>query len=789
VYRKGLPATLRVGEKLNRRARLIFPLMPALRLILLWHQHQPFYKDLVTGEYRLPWVRLHALKDYYGMVKLLDEFPNVHQNFNLVPSLITQIQDYVAGTAQDPFLKVAAKPARDLTQKERQFALQYLFQANPANVIGRYPRYWELREKFREHGYSAEKAEKYLEPQQFTDLQVLSQIAWFDEFFLEDKDIAGLIQKERNFSLDDQSFVIKRERELLAKVLPVYADAAKKGSIEISATPFYHPILPLVCDTNAGGVSTPGLPLPQNRFRHPEDAREQLVRALDLHQEVFGVRPKGVWPSEGSVSEEAIAIAHSLGVQWMATDEGVLGRSTGVFFQRDGNGRLPAHLADRLYTIHRYEKGETAMHMVFRDHTISDMIGFVYSGMDPGDAARHLLHNIQEAARPVLEQGRDAVVSVILDGENAWEYYPKSGREFLRRFYDALQSENGLEAVTVSEAIECHRNISPLPSIVPGSWINANFNVWIGAPEDNRAWDYLHHAREFYTQNAPRATEAQRKLAFEEILIAEGSDWNWWYGPEHHSANDRDFDELYRKHLSNVYQALGAAPPDYLSQPITGGEVRPAFTPQTAYIHPRVSADKIRYFEWMGAAIFTADQRAGAMHGKQFLLDSVHAGIDSAFVYGRLDFAGPVPDMEFDLVVNLESWANGEARPRRVLRLDAKVQDRKLTEWRVEGREEPSPGHWSNNDESAKAALLRNFEFQLPLSWLLATPGSSLSSDHNHNSGNGAQSKAGAAPISPTSRLKMRFSLWQNRLPVDALPVEGWIELQLVSEGELASGM
>jgi alpha-amylase/alpha-mannosidase (GH57 family) len=763
--------------------------MPVLRLILLWHQHQPFYKDLVTGEYRLPWVRLHALKDYYGMVKLLDEFPNVHQNFNLVPSLITQIQDYVAGTAQDPFLNVAAKPAKDLTQKERQFALQYLFQANPANVIGRYPRYWELREKFREHGYSAEKAEKYLEPQQFTDLQVLSQIAWFDEFFLEDKDIDGLIKKERNFSVDDQSFVIKRERELLGRVLPAYADAAKNGSIEISATPFYHPILPLVCDTNAGGVSTPGLPLPQNRFRHPEDAREQLVRALDLHEQVFGVRPKGLWPSEGSVSEEAIAIAHSLGVQWMATDEGVLGRSTGVFFQRDGNGRLPAHLAERLYNIHRYEKGDTAMHMVFRDHTISDMIGFVYSGMDPGDAARHLLHNIQEAARPVLAQGRDAVVSVILDGENAWEYYPKSGREFLRRFYDALQRENGLEAVTVSEAIQRHRNVSPLPSIVPGSWINANFNVWIGAPEDNRAWDYLHHAREFYAQHAASATEVQRKLAYEEILIAEGSDWNWWYGPEHHSANDRDFDELYRKHLSNVYQALGAPPPDYLSQSITGGEVRPAFTPQTAYIHPRVSGDKVRYFEWMGAAIFTADQRAGAMHGKQFLLDSVHAGIDATFVYGRLDFAGPVPDMEFDLVVNLESWANGEARPRRVLRLDAKVQDRKLTEWKVDGREESSPIHSPNSDEPAKTALLRNFEFRLPLSWLLATPGSSLSSGHNHNGENGSQSRPGAAPIAPTSRLKLRFSLWQNRLPVDALPVEGWIELHLVSEAELASGM
>jgi alpha-amylase/alpha-mannosidase (GH57 family) len=759
-------------------AMLRFPLMPVLRLILLWHQHQPFYKDLVTGQYRLPWVRLHALKDYYGMVKLLDEFPNVHQNFNLVPSLITQIQDYAQGTAHDPFLKVARTPAQELTPQERIFALQYLFQANPTNVIGRYPRYRELWEKFREHGFSPEKADKFFQPRDFTDLQVLSQIAWFDEYFLEDPDIAALIKQERNYSLADQSFVIGRERELIGKVLPAHADAAKKGSIEISATPFYHPILPLVCDTNAGAASSPGLPLPQNRFRHPEDAREQLVRALDLHEEVFGVRPRGVWPSEGSVSEEALAIAHSLGVKWMATDEGVLGRSTGVFFQRDGSGRLPTHLADRLYNIHRYEKGETEMHMVFRDHTISDLIGFVYSGMNPAEAAGHLLRNIKDAAQPVLAQGRDAVVSVILDGENAWEYYPKSGREFLRRFYDALQREGGLEAVTASEAISRHRNVSPLKSLVPGSWINANFNVWIGAPEDNRAWDYLHHAREFYAQNSANVSEAQRKLAYEEILIAEGSDWNWWYGPEHHSANDRDFDELYRKHLSNIYQALGATPPDYLSQPITAGEVRPAFTPQTAYIQPRVTGDNIRYFEWMGAAVFTADQRAGAMHGKQFLLDSVYAGIDAEYVYGRLDFAGAVPDMEFDLVVNLESWASGEARPRRTLRLDAKVSERQITQWKVEGREESAPSSPNKNDETAKAALLRNFEFRLPLNWLLAKPLSSESS---------GQSKLSPVAVAATSRLRLRFSLWQNRLPVDALPVEGWIELQLLSEWELAS--
>jgi alpha-amylase/alpha-mannosidase (GH57 family) len=752
--------------------------MPALRLIFLWHQHQPFYKDLVTGEYRLPWVRLHALKDYYGMVKLLDEFPHVHQNFNLVPSLITQMQDYVAGTAQDPFLKVAAKPAKDLTQEERRFALQYLFQANPANLIARYPRYWELRERFREHNYAPEKAERYFDAQQFTDLQVLSQIAWFDEFFIEDKDVAELIRKERNYSLEDQRFVIARERELMGKILPAHAEAAKKGSIEISATPFYHPILPLVCDTNAGAASSPGLPLPQNRFRHPEDAREQLVRALDLHEQVFGVRPQGVWPSEGSVSDEALGIAHSLGIKWMATDEGVLGRSTGVFFQRDGTGRLPGHLAERLYNVHRYESGKTEMHMVFRDHTISDLIGFVYSGMNPQDAAAHLLRNIKDAAQPVLAQGRDAVVSVILDGENAWEYYPKSGREFLRRFYDSLQKEGGLEAVTVSEAITRQRNPAPLKSLVPGSWINANFNVWIGAPEDNRAWDYLHNAREFYAQHSPQASEAQRKLAFEEILIAEGSDWNWWYGPEHHSANDRDFDELYRKHLSNVYQALGARAPDYLLQPITAGEVRPAFIPQTAYIHPHITGDKVRYFEWMGAAVFAADQRAGAMHGKQYVLDSVYTGIDSAFVYGRLDFAGEIPETEFDLVVNVESWANGEARPQRSLRLDAKVDGRKLSGWKVEGGEGLPADNSKKAEDSAKVALFKNFEFRMPLSWL--KPG--LPQTSPGNGANGSSGSEGAA-----TRLRLRFSLWQNRLPVDALPTEGWIELQLLSESELVA--
>ena len=749
--------------------------MPVLRVVVLWHQHQPFYKDLVSGEYRLPWVRLHALKDYYGMVKLLDEFSNVHQTFNLVPSLITQIQDYVTGAAHDPFLDVAAKPAKDLTPHERRFALQYLFQANPTHLIGRYPRYRELWDRFRSGGGNPDAVEKYFSAQDFTDLQVLSQIAWFDEFFLDDADIKGLIQKGRDYSLEDQSFVMDREREQLAKVLPAHATAAQQGHIEISASAFYHPILPLVCDTNVGAVSSPGLPLPQNRFRHPEDAREQLLRGLNLHQEVFGIRPQGVWPSEGSVSEEVLGIAQNLGVKWMATDEEVLGRSLGVSFGRDGHGHLPPELARKLYTIHRFESDQAEVNLIFRDHTISDLIGFVYSGMAPQDAASHLMHNIKQSAQPILDAGHDAVVPIILDGENAWEYYPQSGREFLRRFYDALQREAGVEATTVSEAIQRHQHFSPLKSLVPGSWIHANFNVWIGAPEDNRAWDYLSHARNFYDQVAPQADEAQRQLAFEEILIAEGSDWNWWYGPEHHSANDREFDELYRKHLSNIYQLLGSRPPDYLAQPIIGGGERPAVLPQTAYIHPRVTGDMVRYFEWMGAAVYTADRRAGAMHGKQFLLDAVYAGIDDSHIYGRLDFVeNKVPAEDFEIVVNLEFSAAEGASPRHKLRLDVAVAAGRIRSWKVGVPDiDQSLAGSDRPKDQAAVALLRNFEFKLPLDWLQVLPVGSTTQ------------KATGGPEAQAATLRLRFSLWQNGLPTDALPVEGWMELRLLREEDL----
>ena len=734
--------------------------MPTIRLLFLWHMHQPYYKNLVTGEYRLPWVRLHALKDYYGMVKLLDEFPGLHQTFNLVPSLLAQIQDYVSGKAQDPFLDLASKPARELSPGEREFALEYLFQANVQNMIGRYPRYRELWEKYQNLSGVPAKAAPLLNESDIADLQVLSQISWFDELWLEDPVVRELVKKGRNYDQEDQGFVIAKQREFLAHVLPAYDAAQRRGAIEISTSPFYHPILPLICDTDAGAISHPGLTLPSRRFRHPEDAREQIMSGLALHERIFGVRPKGMWPSEGSVSNDVLAIAHHAGIEWMATDEGVLGRSLGVLFQRDSGGTLNDAGAEKLYRMYRWEQGDASMHLVFRDHSLSDLIGFVYSGVPARSAAEDFIHRIKISATPLLQRGKDVTVPIILDGENAWEYYPESGREFLRRLYEGIQNDKAFEALTVSEALMRERSPEKLGSLVPGSWINANFDVWIGANEDNLSWDYLSAARHFYVENAERSPQARRELAFEELMIAEGSDWNWWYGPEHHSANDRDFDDLYRKHLANVYYALGAEPPEAVAQPILGRAGQSQFTPQTAFISPRMEHAAGSYFDWLGAATHVADRRSSAMHGRAFLLDTGYAGIDEHNLYCRLDFMDKVSDWATEdsrLVLSIRSLPAKGVAGEHNYKLETSLAGSRVHSWTFS-----SNGGGPKREEEIKVALRResSFECRVPLPGLDAISG---------------------------SLLHIRFSLWRGELLLDALPQEGFIELQVVPEDDLSA--
>jgi len=574
--------------------------------------HQPFYKDLWTGEYQLPWTRLHAMKDYAGMVEILGEFPRIHQTFNLVPSMVAQIEEYAEGKASDPFRDCALEPAEELTEAQRNFIVKYFFQVHLERIIHRYPRYRELYER-RDRRYSV---------QDLRDLQIYSQIAWFDEDLLaRDEELRALIAKGRDFSRKDQIMIARKESESLKRVLPVYREYASKGQIEISTTPFYHPILPLLCDSDIARVPHPGVPLP-TRFQYKVDARVQLERSRAYIEEKFGVCPKGLWPSEGSVSDEALALAAECGFTWSGTDNGVLartlGRAAGPF---------------ETYRAYCWRQTGHEMRMLFRDHDLSDLIGFTYSRTGAAEAAEHFLNQIRQNAA-----GTDALVPIILDGENAWEWYEANGRPFLRELYRRISEDPQLEALTVSEAL-AKFEAQPLQGIFPGSWINANFDVWIGAEEDNLAWEYLLAARRAY-DDAKNVPEDDRKLAYEELLIAEGSDWNWWYGPEHGSDNRPEFDQLYRDHLKNVYRALRLDPPAELSRPILKGfgegehHVRPANP-----IHPTLDGKVTSHFEWLGAGRYRPDPRSGAMHGGSGGAQEMFYGWDDANLYIRLDDA------------------------------------------------------------------------------------------------------------------------------------------------------
>jgi alpha-amylase/alpha-mannosidase (GH57 family) len=703
--------------------------MPRTYLCVLWHMHQPFYKDLISGEYRMPWTRLHALKDYYGMVEILEEFPEVHQTFNLVPSLMLQVEEYAQGSAADPFLRVALKPAESLTEAEQEFLLRNFVPLNPSRSVARFPRYLELCQAWRAADRNFGRARRQFGVRAFRDLQVLSQLAWFDEESLTgDPEVRELALRGRNFTPEDQALAGRKQTAILGAVLPVYRKFAARGQIEISTTPFYHPILPLICDSNIAGESHPFVPLP-GRFRYPQDARAQLERARTFWQERLGSAPAGLWPSEGSVSDEALGIAAEAGFRWAGTDNGVLSRTL---------GRTAG--AEETYRPYLWRQGGREMALIFRDHYLSDLVGFVYSRLGAAEAAEDFLRRIRDNCRGILASGRDAFVPIVLDGENAWEFYEQNGRPFLRELYRRITADSSITAATVGEAIG-RLEPQPLGHIFPGSWIGANFDVWIGAEEDNRAWEYLLRARQTYDRVASGVSEQDRQLAYEELLIAEGSDWCWWYGPEHQSDFRAEFDELYRAHLANVYRALHLTPPEELSRPILKVGRAEMHTPPSGAVHPKIDGLVTSYFEWLGAGVYRVDARSGAMHGKRFTIQELSYGSDGENLYLRVDFEpGAVAELSgMDAHLTIQASADPALASYVVLGFrNGVVSSSEVRLAKGEG------------GAAVEFAFRKILEARLSLAALGVESGQSL---------------------------RLQLSLWKQGLPVDATPQEGWLEI------------
>jgi alpha-amylase/alpha-mannosidase (GH57 family) len=615
------------------------------QVAFLWHMHQPYYEDLITREHVLPWVRLHALKDYFGMVALLREFPQVRMTFNLVPSLLVQLEAFAENRARDRFLEIGLKPAADLTEAEAAFILENFFHAHRPRMIDPYPRYAELLARRGPlEGTTPAAAVRRFTANDLRDLQVWQKLAWIDPFYLEgDERVQALVRKQRQFDEGDKQALRVIELELLNKVIPEYRAAAMRGQVELSTSPFYHPILPLLCDTDIYKRTHPFSRMPRRRFRHPEDAFEQLSRAAACHERLFGKKPTGLWPSEGSVSDEMIPLAVRAGFHWMATDELILARTLGVTLGRDAEGQLEH--PEYLYTPYQVHAGGASVDCVFRDHALSDLVGFTYAGWPAEAAADDFLAKIREAGRRYsAATGREGTIFVILDGENAWEYYDGGGRPFLRALYSRLSRDGELRTVTMGEA--CSRKGPSLSGLFPGSWIDANFYIWIGHPDDQKAWDQLGDARDAIG----RATGSETALAQarEELFIAEGSDWCWWYGDDHSSDHDHTFDDLFRRHLRNVYQLLGQPIPDELFVTnISTAETPSHDAPLTGLIRPTLDGEETSYFEWLGAGHVEIRSAAGAMHQIErppARIAGIDFGFDREALFVRVDGVGAVRD-------------------------------------------------------------------------------------------------------------------------------------------------
>ena len=529
-----------------------------LPVAIIWHMHQPYYRHPQTSEFVLPWVRLHASKDYLHMARLLQEFPKMKANFTMVPSLRDQLEEYARG-ADDEDTRVTMRTVDgDLTPEEKQHMLRRFFSIHHGNVIHRHEEYRRLLQLAAAAGDRTE----LLSDDYFVDLAVWFNLAWIDPDDV--KSEARLLEirdSGKGFTREDVRYVIGRQRLMASGVPHLYHRLEHDGQIELLTVPYYHPILPLTIDSKSALRADPGAVMPDPPFAYPDDAAFQLEEAIASHERSFGKKPRGTWPSEGAVSPEAAAAIFKSGLQWFASDEGVLARSVNVELKRDEIGALvePA----LLYRPYRFGGGTA----IFRDRELSDRIGFLYGDMSPQDAVGDMLGKLVRARDRLSDEGGPYLAAIILDGENAWEQYPNNGNDFLRHLYGTLQNDERFETVRVSDYLEKTPATVDLPNLHTGSWIDANLRVWIGETAHARAWGALERTRRF-AQDQWGSLRFMPKSVRQPLMVAEGSDWFWWYSSRNSSPEDAVFDQLFRANLEVVWWYAGAEPPDDIRQPL-----------------------------------------------------------------------------------------------------------------------------------------------------------------------------------------------------------------------------
>ncbi len=587
------------GEQRVELPSLHFTVGPRLYLAMLWHQHQPSYLNLAQppeGAMAQPWVRLHALRGYFAMPAMAARFPDLRQTYNLTPVLLWQIEQYLQGGVTDRLLDLTRKPVQRLTLEERDEVVETFFAADWRQQIFPFARYLELYERRREREPFSE--------QDLRDLQMWHNLAWFAPQFQQGEvtlpggakaSVQRFIQQEGAFSEADVEEMLAEQYKVMAAIVPLHRKLQEQGLIEVSTTPFYHPILPLIYDTNSATIDRPGACKPP-RFHHPEDAEAQVRRAVEFYRERFGRTPRGMWPAEGAVSPDVVAILSRFGIEWIATDQGVL--------QRSGTAGYDVSRPDVLDRPYRVERDGHPLGIFFRDTGLSNLISFHYHQAyeDMETAADDWVHHVlADAAERACSQD-DHILTIALDGENTWNAYGAKAPAFFEALYRRLVESPEVETVTFSgylhgdpqrrvpehmASVQAH--VDPLYT---GSWIDENgsapgvdLGTWVGEPDENRAWGLLAEAREALSEGG--ITPGSRPQAFEALYAAEGSDWFWWLGSDHAEANNAEFEALFRLHLSNAYRLAGLEPPPALAQPLIPWSLVWTFVPQPELARPR----------------------------------------------------------------------------------------------------------------------------------------------------------------------------------------------------------
>lgn len=571
-----------------------------LRLSFFWHMHQPDYRDS-SGVMKMPWVFLHAIKDYYEMPWILSKYPALKATFNITPPLIEQLLLYDDPIQNDYFLRLWSQHPSKLDEEEREWLLKTCRSSNYDTMVKPLPAYEALFHQ------------EYLDDKEMIDLQVLFILSWSGVYLRQnDAVVKAMIEQGSDFTQTDKHTLLERLSAFVLEILPFYGQLAKEGVISLSTTPYNHPILPLLFDMENARKADPHASLPANPLTLAEDAVEQVKRAIALYQKTFGLSPTGLWPAEGAVDERSVRLYEEVGLKWIATDEAILFRSLGS--------------DDRQHLYNAYEY--SGMTIGFRDHGISDLIGFTYRFKDPHDAAEHFVKTIE----PLAEDPDTKTLFVILDGENAWEFFEENAHPFFTGLYERLSELSWCKTVTMDEVAAS--DTKKLEHLAPGSWINGDFSTWSGHPDKNRAWELIYQTkRDVEHYGHPISEETAKKIQFH-FLASECSDWFWWYGDDHMTDFALEFDTLFRNHLITIYQLLDIHPPADLFTPIISHKSTASFMvrPQSA-IHPDIDGRQTSFFEWAGCGSIDESRLYSTMDRVRGPIEKIYYGHDADHIY------------------------------------------------------------------------------------------------------------------------------------------------------------